>query len=220
MFDNGTEYTLDKFKSYCEEVGIHHQLTNIYIPQQNGVYKGKTRFLLVKQIANQGCEGEDSIEAWFRYKPSISHLKVFDCICFVHVLLVKRSKLERRSQSRIFLRYSSNKNRYMIYYPFPKKIVVSKDVAFDEEKTWKSDAPEAQMLKQGELEQVLQSTNDQTEEEDFDDIPVRGTRPIAEIYQRANVAVLEPASFEEVEPIKGWIDAMRVELNMICNNQT
>lgn len=29
-FDNETEYTLDKFQNYYEEVRIHHQLTNIY----------------------------------------------------------------------------------------------------------------------------------------------------------------------------------------------
>ena len=48
-----------------------------------------------------------------------------------------------------------------------------------------------------------------------DDIPVRGTRSLSEIYQRSNIAVLEPAKFEEAEKDDKWINAMKEELKMI-----
>ena len=55
--DNGTEYTSEKFGSFCEEVGIQHQLTIPYTPQQNGVSERKNctvmemaRCLLIEKI--------------------------------------------------------------------------------------------------------------------------------------------------------------------------
>ncbi|KAL9432809.1 hypothetical protein AB3S75_027762 [Citrus x aurantiifolia] len=32
-FDNGTEYTFEKFNKFCEDSGIEHQLTAPYTPQ-------------------------------------------------------------------------------------------------------------------------------------------------------------------------------------------
>jgi len=39
--DNGKEYANDTFHKFCEEVGIEHQLTIPYTPQQNGVSERK-----------------------------------------------------------------------------------------------------------------------------------------------------------------------------------
>lgn len=36
-------------------------------------------------------------------------------------------------------------------------------------------------------------------EEQIDDVPVRGTIPLLDIYQRCNVAVFEPAKYLEAE---------------------
>ncbi|PKI79077.1 hypothetical protein CRG98_000558 [Punica granatum] len=49
--------------------------------------------------------------------------------------------------------------------------------------------------KMGKLDE--KSEPDDWTDEMIDDEPVRGTRPLAEIYQRSNVAVFEPANFEE-----------------------
>ncbi|XP_017632828.1 interactor of constitutive active ROPs 4-like [Gossypium arboreum] len=55
---------------------------------------------------------------------------------------------------------------------------------------------------------------------DIDDKPVRGTRLLAEIYERAEVVVVEPCCFEEVETQQGWKQAMLNEMSMIDKNQT
>lgn len=44
--DNGTEYTYDRFNSFCEEAGIEHQLTVPCSPQQNGVSERKNRTIM------------------------------------------------------------------------------------------------------------------------------------------------------------------------------
>lgn len=53
-----------------------------------------------------------------------------------------------------------------------------------------------------------------------DDAPVRGTRSITDIYQRCNVAIVEPSSYEEVARNKCWKKAMEAEIDMIHKNDT
>ena len=38
---------------------------------------------------------------------------------------------------------------------------------------------------------------------------VRGTRPLADIYQRCNVAILEPDGYLQAEKDLHWMDAMQ-----------
>ncbi|XP_057954051.1 uncharacterized mitochondrial protein AtMg00820-like [Malania oleifera] len=54
----------------------------------------------------------------------------------------------------------------------------------------------------------------------MDDEPVRGTRSLADIYQRCNVAVIEPVGYEEAATNQKWIATMNEELKMIEKNQT
>ena len=44
--DNGKEYNSESFNRFCEEAGIHHQLTTPYTPQQNGVSERRNRYML------------------------------------------------------------------------------------------------------------------------------------------------------------------------------
>jgi len=56
--------------------------------------------------------------------------------------------------------------------------------------------------------------------DNIDEVPVRGTRTLANIYQRCNVAVLEPAGYEEAATNQKWIAAMKEKLRMIEKNNT
>ncbi|XP_052489926.1 bidirectional sugar transporter SWEET4 [Gossypium raimondii] len=87
-----------------------------------------------------------------------------------------------------------------------------------------------EILEQWECEQGSQNYDDGSElrpqsgndliEADFDNTLVKGTRSIDEIYQQADVALLELAIFKEAKTIEGWKEAMQEELNMIHKNQT
>ncbi|XP_016709218.1 uncharacterized mitochondrial protein AtMg00820-like [Gossypium hirsutum] len=55
---------------------------------------------------------------------------------------------------------------------------------------------------------------------DIDDEPVKGTRTLIEIYERAHVAQEEPSCFEEAQAYEGWKQAMVNEIKMIQKNQT
>lgn len=52
-------------------------------------------------------------------------------------------------------------------------------------------------------------------DDDIDDVPVRGTRSLSDVYERCNVAIFEPAEFKEAEKDDNWIEAMKEELRMI-----
>ncbi|KAK2985746.1 hypothetical protein RJ640_005446 [Escallonia rubra] len=75
-------------------------------------------------------------EAWSGYKLSVSHLKVFGSIAYVHVPDQQRKKLDDKSEKFIFISYSQKSKGYKLYNPVDKKMKVSRDVTFDEKSSW------------------------------------------------------------------------------------
>jgi hypothetical protein len=55
-----------------------------------------------------------SLEAWYGYKHLLSFLKVFDCLCFVHVPRVKHDKLNKNAILGIFMDYSLISKSYKV----------------------------------------------------------------------------------------------------------
>ncbi|KAL6343146.1 hypothetical protein AAG906_020935 [Vitis piasezkii] len=53
-----------------------------------------------------------------------------------------------------------------------------------------------------------------------DDVPVKGTRLFSDVYQRYNIAICEPADYEEAMKNHNWMIAMKEELSMIEKNKT
>jgi transposase InsO family protein len=44
--DNGTEFKNTHFKTFCASLGLEHQFSSLYVPQQNGVVERKNRTLV------------------------------------------------------------------------------------------------------------------------------------------------------------------------------
>ena len=102
-----------------------------------------------------------------------------------------------------------------------KKIIVSRDVEFMEDKQWQweeqgkeLEIPEELKSSPRQESSTLELINNQ-QDMAIDDEPVRGTRSLAEIYAHSNVAIHEPAGFEEAVKSNKWCDAMKEELKMI-----
>jgi hypothetical protein len=75
-------------------------------------------------------------EAWSGIKPPVHHFRVFGCITHAHVLDCKRSKLDDKSVKCVLLGISKESKAYRLYDPISQKIIVSKDVVFDENNSW------------------------------------------------------------------------------------
>ena len=218
--DNDTEYTFERFNNLCE-VGIEHQLTAPYTPQQNGVVERKNRTImemtrcllhkkelpkkfwvevanitvfLLNRLPTKALQKKTPFEAWFGYKPLFLNLKTFGCLCFCYVPQVKQDKLDKKAKARIFIGYNSQSKTYRVYMPHADKVIVSRDVKFMEDDKWSWDAKKNQ--------------NFEFLDENIDDIPVKGTKSLYNIYQRCNVAVFEPVGFNEAVEDKKWRVAM------------
>ena len=75
-------------------------------------------------------------EAWSGQKPGVGHLRVFGSITFAHVPKQRRTKLDDRNAEFVLIGYDSTTMGYKLYDPYSGKIIVSKDVEFDKERTW------------------------------------------------------------------------------------
>jgi len=75
-------------------------------------------------------------EAWSGIKPSVHHFRVFSCIAHAHVPDCKRSKLDDKSVKCVLLGINKESKAYHLYDPISWKIIVSRDVVFDENNSW------------------------------------------------------------------------------------
>ncbi|PNX61736.1 retrotransposon-related protein, partial [Trifolium pratense] len=61
---------------------------------------------------------------------------IFGCIAYVHIPDNLRKKLDDKSTTCVHLGISEESKAYKLYDPIKRKILVSKDVKFDERKQW------------------------------------------------------------------------------------
>ncbi|CAL8999643.1 unnamed protein product [Prunus brigantina] len=162
--DRGGEFLSSEFNKYCEEFGIQRQLTVAYSPQQNGVVERKnitvvemaksmlhekgipyefwveainTAVYLLNRCPSKSLKKVTPFEAYTGRKPGITHLKIFGSPCHVHILSALRHKLEENSHKCIFVGYEIYEKGYRLFDPKSRKIILSKDVHFDEDASWK-----------------------------------------------------------------------------------
>ena len=79
-------------------------------------------------------------EIWSGFKARVRHFNVFDSITYTHVIVKIKTKLDDRKVKIIFLSY--RKRGYKLFNPTTKKVIVSKDVTFVEDKVWNFDTEE------------------------------------------------------------------------------
>ncbi|KAL1204516.1 Retrovirus-related Pol polyprotein from transposon RE1 [Cardamine amara subsp. amara] len=159
--DNGGEYTSNAFKEFVGKHGIVHQTSCAYTPQQNGVTERKNRHLmevarammfdknvpktywgdavmtashLINMLPTRNLGDRSPYEVLNKTKPYVDHLRVFGCICYVFVPDALRNKLEPKSVKCMFIGYSSMQKGYKCYNPNTKRVHVSREVRFDEDK--------------------------------------------------------------------------------------
>ena len=66
----------------------------------------------------------------------MSFLRTFSCIGHVRKMKPNLTKLEDRSTPMVFLGYAEGTKAYRLYDPRGDKVLVSRDVVFDEEAAW------------------------------------------------------------------------------------
>ena len=71
-------------------------------------------------------------EAWSGRKTIVGHFKFFGCDAYVHIPEEKRKKLDKKSHKCIMVGYSESFKAYMLYDHDTNKILIRRDVIFDE----------------------------------------------------------------------------------------
>lgn len=187
--DNGGEYTSDIFKRFLKENQIRRQLTCPSTPQQNGVAERKNRHLaeicrsmlhaknvppkfwsecmktvahVINKLPQPKLGFVSPYEKLLDLKPTVSHFRVFGCVCYVFVPDHLRSKFDKKAVRCIFLGYDNQRKGWRCCDPTTDKCYVSRNVVFDEASSWWSS--EAVLLPDSkEMEEKLQERSTEVE---------------------------------------------------------
>lgn len=81
---------------------------------------------------------QNPFEVWYRWKPKVTHFKVFGSIAYVHIPFQNRTKLDDNTVKCIVGNSIETKG-YRFYNPLTKKLLISRDVIFDEKDAWNWD---------------------------------------------------------------------------------
>jgi hypothetical protein len=71
-------------------------------------------------------------EKLFGKKPSVAHLRVLGCRAYAHVPDQLRKKLDPKGEACWMVGYGENQKAWRLWNPVERKIIVSRDVTFDE----------------------------------------------------------------------------------------
>ena len=69
--------------------------------------------------------------------PEIGHFQIFGCLTYSHVPYEKRTKLEATCECGIFVGYDETSKALRIYLPEQRRVVVRREVKFEEEKVFR-----------------------------------------------------------------------------------
>jgi hypothetical protein len=98
-----------------------------------------TAVYIMNRTPTTAVHGMTPEEKYSGRKPDLSHLKVFGCIAYVHVLDELRTKLDPKAEKCVFIGYSLEQKGYRCYNPITREMRVSRDVVFDEMSNWYAD---------------------------------------------------------------------------------
>ena len=91
---------------------------------------------LINRVATRVLNDQTPYEMLRSKKPNISHLKVFGCIGYAKIEGAQLKKLDDRSLMLVHLGTEPGSKAYRLYNPNTRRVIVSRDVVFDEEKSW------------------------------------------------------------------------------------
>lgn len=124
---------------------------------------------LINRLATRSLDGMTPYEMLRSKKPNISHLKVFGCVCFARTETAGRKKLDDRTRMLVHLGTEPGSKAYRLLDPVTRRIVVSRDVHFTEEREWNwSNNDETEHSKAGEFEVNIRLLNDTDDRIDDD----------------------------------------------------
>ncbi|KAL8133453.1 hypothetical protein AgCh_008783 [Apium graveolens] len=225
--DRGGEYLLGEFREYLSENGIESQLTAPGTPQQNGVAERRNRTLLesvrsmmsysdlpksfwghaleissyLLNLVPSKSVPKTPLELWTGDKPSLRHIRIWGCPA--HVLNKNATKLESRTEVKLFVGYPMGTKGYLFYSLKNRDVIVSTNAIFLEEDYIMNHKPMSSVV----LEEPVGGTNNtheavvQVEQPQHNVQPVTNTAPVP---RRSGRVVQQPDRFMFWESLQTW----------------
>ncbi|CAI7831555.1 unnamed protein product [Closterium sp. NIES-53] len=169
--DQGREFLSKEFSLWLKKNGIRHSLTMPYSPAMNGIAERANwtitetaRGLLIeaglpeylwpdavrsacvaknRALNHVGADKRVPYVEWIGRKPKVDMLRVFGCMCMALVPKhLRHIKLGAKAISTVHLGMAQNSKGWLLWDPFTKKFLVSRDCKFMENlmyKDWKAE---------------------------------------------------------------------------------
>uniref|UniRef100_A0A2N9F230 Reverse transcriptase Ty1/copia-type domain-containing protein n=1 Tax=Fagus sylvatica TaxID=28930 RepID=A0A2N9F230_FAGSY len=212
--DNGTEYRDGDFLKFCEEHGIKRHFTEAV----------DMACYIINRSPRVALDGKVAEEVWTGQEVDYSFMRIFGCPAYVHISGEDRSKLDPKSKKCIFLGFKKGVKGYKLWDPVAQKVVISRDVVFDEKsmtkafKEEKSQAAESsnnigRSTVQVELDELESQSDEEPHSNDQEQDSTRSDRP------KRNK---RPPVRKQLKALKmdKWMEAMVEENESLSKNKT
>ena len=73
---------------------------------------------------------------WSGVKPRVDYFRIFECVAYAYIPDQKINKLDDKSKRCVFLGVTDESKAYKLFDPVAKKVIMSRDVVFEEDKSW------------------------------------------------------------------------------------
>uniref|UniRef100_A0A2N9EK90 CCHC-type domain-containing protein n=1 Tax=Fagus sylvatica TaxID=28930 RepID=A0A2N9EK90_FAGSY len=239
--DNGTEYKGWTITETARCLRLNAELPKIFWAEAVDM-----ACYIINRSPRVALDGKVAEEVWTGQEVDYSFMRIFGCPAYVHISGEDRSKLDPKSKKCIFLGFKKGVKGYKLWDPVAQKVVISRDVVFDEKsmtkafKEEKSQAAESsnnigRSTVQVELDELESQSdeephsNDQEQDSTRSDRPKRNKRPPVRygFEDLVSYALLtsseDPSTFQEAiessEKDK-WMEAMVEENESLSKNKT
>ncbi|KXJ72145.1 hypothetical protein RP20_CCG018741 [Aedes albopictus] len=154
--DNGKEFTNKLLGDHLKRLGVRHQTSVDYTPEQNGLAERVNRTIVerarcmlyeanlpksfwaeaaataVYLVNRSPTKGHDKTpeEMWSGKKPSLAHVRVFGSSVMAHIPKQKRKKWDAKAHECILTGFDEDTKAYRLWDPKAKQVIKRRDVSF------------------------------------------------------------------------------------------
>ncbi|CAI7804308.1 unnamed protein product [Closterium sp. NIES-53] len=140
--DRGGEFLSKEFSLWLKKNGIRHSLSMPYSPAMNGIAERANQTIMETARGLLIEAGLPTISGLMR-KPNVDMLRVFGCMCMALVPKhLRHNKLGAKAIWAVHLGMAQNSKGWLLWDPFTKKFLVSRDCKFMENlmyRDWKAE---------------------------------------------------------------------------------
>jgi hypothetical protein len=92
---------------------------------------------ILNRAPTRTLDNKTPYEAWHGAVPTVHYMWTFGCIAHVKITRPGLNKLDDRSIKTIFMGYEPGSKAYRCYNPVDKRVIITRDVVFDEATQWR-----------------------------------------------------------------------------------